>query len=188
MDSIENGKNTLQQKVFTSCESAVVSKYKDAIIVVLTIFIILTILGINTCDFISRWFRFIYEILSSILYDILKLFGYSVGSAVNSSSDVIANLAKDGIDILNGTVNNASNVVVGVIESDENFAAGIDENFANMSDETRLDMSFDTTLNKSSMRHTVKPPEPINEPNTSEWCLIEENKTSRNCELYTRYK
>ena len=85
---------------------------KNIIIVVLLITLVLSLLGINiliiTGNLLQSIVNFLYPFFSSALATL----GYTTGSVINAGSNVVTNVAKTSLDIANGAIHNATNVLI----------------------------------------------------------------------------
>jgi hypothetical protein len=86
---------------------------KTSIIIVLLVLLLTSVLGINMITPVFQW----AEKLIMTIWDFIKGFlvslGYSTGEIVNASSNTVANVAKTGIDVTNGAVMDAGNLMKG---------------------------------------------------------------------------
>jgi hypothetical protein len=77
---------------------------KNIIILILVFFLILAFLGINILTIAVNFFRpFLGNTISAI--------GYSSGTIINDGADVIANVAKGGIDIADGVAHSIGDLL-----------------------------------------------------------------------------
>jgi hypothetical protein len=73
------------------------------IIIILVIFIIIAILGISIGNFVN--------IISSYFFGVLQLLGFSTGSAINATAEIVGETSKAGIDIAEDSVKNFGNLL-----------------------------------------------------------------------------
>ena len=73
---------------------------QNTIILTLSILLILTFLGINLLDILSNIIKYIANILSPVVSRFLSLIGYTTGTVLNTSADVVSDTSKLAIDIL----------------------------------------------------------------------------------------
>lgn len=86
---------------------------KLILILVLLFLLVLSTLGANVISPVFTNIEKFGETLWGILYNLLKSIGYSTGEIVTVSSDTAANVAKSGIDITNGALKDAGNLLKG---------------------------------------------------------------------------
>jgi hypothetical protein len=145
------------------------------IIIVLLILLSLSFLGINLLTIFGDLIKTIADILGPLVSQILSIFGYTTGSIINKTADVVGDVAKTGVDIAEGSVQS-----VGTILRDAS-RPHVD---------SRATSSLDNALNVQSSSLNVKQPEPtpsenpIQKPITSGkagWCLVGEYEGKRGC-------
>jgi hypothetical protein len=146
---------------------------QNAIIVVLVVLLVLSFLGINIILIAGNTVQTITSIFGPIVGQILGLFGYTFGTVLNRSADVVTDTAKTGLDIANGTVHNIGNLIGGA-------GAGAIGG--------PIKQNLDAALNRS--RISNNPPKaddygnPIQQPITAGkrgWCLVGEYQGRRGC-------
>jgi len=49
--------------------------------------------------------------IKPLIYQILSIFGYTAGTVINTTADVVADTSKFGIDIAEGSVKNIGNLL-----------------------------------------------------------------------------
>ena len=145
------------------------------IIIVLLVLLSLSFLGINLLTIFGDLIKTIADILGPLVSQILSIFGYTTGSIINKTADVVGDVAKTGVDIAEGSVQS-----VGTILRDAS-RPHVD---------SRATSSLDNALNVQSSSLNVKQPEPtpsespIQKPITSGksgWCLVGEYEGKRGC-------
>jgi len=119
------------------------------------------------------------------------MFGFSVGGAINNVADVVSDGAKTGIDIADGTVHDATDLLIKVTDKDS------DEDIARRKLEKEkkerkcekfslYSQPFDEMLNKSN----VVTHSPNSHELNDEWCSIDAKnsiQSSRNCKSFVKY-
>lgn len=83
-------------------------QFKDFLIIILLIALILSILGIN----IFIGFGNLIQYISNLLRPLLAFLGYSTGKVINTTADLTSDTAKFGIDVAEGTVQNIGNLFI----------------------------------------------------------------------------
>jgi hypothetical protein len=160
-------------KLFSSCDDVNSAEYKNVIIAILSVLVFLAILGVNLCDFFGRIYNFIFQSTWPVADNILSIFGYGIGTALNESSDAAASIAKTGVDVADGTVHNVGNLIINETRK---------ENFENHYDKMINESSFksDTAVEDESC-------DPIQNPmscNKQKWCLINDYSGKNQCTNY----
>ena len=72
---------------------------KNVVIIVLSVLLIFSFLGINLLDILSNFLKLLIKLFGPIVSQLLSLVGYTTGSLLNTSADVAADTAKGAIDI-----------------------------------------------------------------------------------------
>jgi hypothetical protein len=143
---------------------------KNTIIVILTILLILSFLGINLLDIVSNIIKSIVYILGPFISQILAVFGYTSGTLINKSVDVVSDTAKIGIDIAEGTVQNIGNLL---ISASSGSIKPLD-----------IKLSQDKPTSAPTQPTEDTSENPIQKPisaSKSGWCLIGEYENRRGC-------
>jgi len=143
---------------------------KNTIIVILTILLILSFLGINLLDIVSNIIKSIVYILGPFISQILAVFGYTSGTLINKSADVVSDTAKIGIDIAEGTVQNIGNLL---ISASSGSIKPLD-----------IKLSQDKPTSAPTQPAEDTSENPIQKPisaSKSGWCLIGEYENRRGC-------
>jgi len=150
---------------------------KNYIIILLLILLILSFLGINILAMFGNFIQMIVNIFGPLVTQILSVFGYTAGTLIDKSAEVVTNTAKTGIDIAGGTVGSIGDLIK------DASRPGVDE---------KAKQQLDTSINlsKHTEKPTLKQPEadsstnPIQKPITSNkagWCLVGEYEGRRGC-------
>lgn len=146
---------------------------KNYIIIFLLILLILSFLGINMLAISGNLIQTIVNIFGPLVTQILSIFGYTAGTLIDKSAEIVTDTAKTGIDIAGGTVGS-----IGDLLKDAS-RPGVDN---------KAKQQLDQSINLS--KHPNKQPEPdsttnpIQKPITSGksgWCLVGEYEGRRGC-------
>lgn len=151
---------------------------KKILITVLITLVILSVLGINILTIFGNIFQIIGNIFQAIvnifrplIIQILSLFGYTTGTVLNTTADVVSKTAKTGIDIASGTIHSVGNILKDTSQN------AVDPN---------AKKQFDNALNVSNIQGNI----PDADSSTShiqgpigktQWCLAGEYKGRRGC-------
>lgn len=87
--------------------------FKNILIILLIFFLVVSFFGISLWNNLGNLLQSISDIFQPIINHFLHAFGYSAGTALNAVSDVTADVAKGGIDIMDGAVNNFGDLLIG---------------------------------------------------------------------------
>lgn len=146
--------------------------FKNSIIMILTIILILSLLGINIFTIFGNALQYIINIFNPVVSKGLSDLGYASGTVIDKSSDVLADASKVGIDIVHDTVQSVGELLVKA----SGQAPGTGKN-------------IDIAINQSS---TVAPNQPNPDSSSSpiqsspstlknHWCLVGEYNGARGC-------
>ena len=141
---------------------------KNLIIFVLIVLLALSFVGINVLDFASNVLKATIALFSPIIKQLLSTIGYTTGTVINKTADVVSDTTKSGIDIAGGTIHDVGDLIIS----------------ASTGSNTKKDL--DAAINTSSNKpHN---PEPDNtasaiqqQPSKGGWCLVGDYKNSRGC-------
>lgn len=149
---------------------------KNLIIGVLVFILLLSFLGINLLTIFGNFFQAITQILGPLVAQILSIFGYTVGTVIDKSTDLITDTTKAGIDIAGGTVHQIGDLLKKASEPHVNDKS-----------KTQLDNALNTGSSPSSRPHEPAPDasassiqNPIVTAKTN-WCLVGEYQGRRGC-------
>jgi len=147
---------------------------KNVIIIALISLLILSFLGINLLNVLGNFFQSTTNIFGPIIGQILSFFGYTTGSVLNKTVDVVGDSAKTGIDIASGTVHSVGDLLKNASQNQ------VDEK-----SRTSLDAALQNKNATSPTEPSPTPAEnPVQKPITAsktQWCLVGEYKEKRGC-------
>ena len=141
---------------------------KNLIILVLLFLLMLSFLGINLVGSLDGVIKYITELISPILQAV----GYTAGSALNKTSDLVADTAKTGVEIADGSVQNIGNLLIKASTTDSGKIDEVIDNPEPTKKRAPIQPEPDTTAN------------PIQKPisnSKGNWCLIGEVSDKRGC-------
>ena len=168
MDSVKSSVETLRPE-----PNGNVFSNQNIIIIVLSLLLILSFLGINVLFIFGNIIQTVISIFGPLVAQILGIFGYTTGTLINKTADIAGNTAKTGIDIAEGTVHSVGNILRDASQGN-----------VNMQSKTTLD----NVLNNSGMPLANPSPDssenPIQNPiatNKAGWCLVGEYQGRRGC-------
>lgn len=144
---------------------------KTIIIMLLIFFIVVTFLGLNIISGLGNFMESIYNVIMPIVNRFLVALGYSAGTALDKVSDVTADVAKGGIDLADGALNDIGGLLKGSVSvSGNNMPSSPPPIQAPI--EPPIEPSPDSSENV------------IQKPISSEkwnWCLVGEYQNKRGC-------
>jgi hypothetical protein len=146
--------------------------FKNMIIMILTVILILSLLGINVFNIFGNGLQYLINIFNPVVSKGLSDLGYASGTVIDKSSDVLADASKVGIDIAHDTVQSVGELLVKA----SGQAPGSGKN-------------IDIAINQPP---TVAPKQPTPDSSSStiqtspsvlksQWCLVGEYNGARGC-------
>ena len=137
---------------------------KNVVIIVLSVLLIFSFLGINLLDILSNFLKLLIKLFGPIVSQLLSLVGYTTGSLLNTSADVAADTAKGAIDIAEGTIQNVGDLMIKASKDDINLGARSELDSA-------LSMKTINNANTDVSENPIQKPISANKVN---WCLVGE--------------
>jgi hypothetical protein len=146
---------------------------KTIIIILLIFFLLITVLGINILTILGNILQNLANFFGPVINQFLNALGYSTGTALDKVSDVTAEVAKGGIDLADGALNNIGALLKGSTPPVQSTLH-----------------SGNVQAKKKSISSTIEEPSPdrsensIQKPITSDkwnWCLVGEYQNKRGC-------
>jgi len=146
---------------------------KNFIIILLIILLVFSFLGVNILTISGNIMQTFIQILGPLVSQILSIFGYTTGTVINKTADVVADTAKTGIDIAEGSIQSVGNILRDASQSNVNV---------------KSKQSLDTALNQGMLKgnepRADSTENPIQKPISSgkqNWCLVGEYQGKRGC-------
>ena len=134
--------------------------------------LIFSFLGVNILVILGNLLQSIIQIFGPLITQILSIFGYVTGTVINKTADVVADTAKTGIDIAEGSVQSVGNILRDASQYNVNVNSK---------------QSLDNVLNQRIINNDPKSDtteNPIQKPissNKQNWCLVGEYQGKRGC-------
>lgn len=171
---------------------------KNLIIIILTGLLILSFLGINLLASLGNLVEVISNIFGPLFVQILSIFGYTAGTVLDKSTDVVTDISKSGIDLAGNTIQSAAdllkdlsrdNVHHNAINQMDNINNSGSSSSSGSSGSSNINSNnIDKTINNANPKSNVPEPDnsvdPIQKPITSgktNWCLVGEYQGKRGC-------
>lgn len=171
MNSVQTNMDALKP-TFPESSSTIFSN-NNIIIIVLVVLLIFSFLGINILTVLGNIFQSFVQIFGPMVSQILSIFGYTTGTVLNKTADVVSDTAKAGIDIAEGSIQSVGNILR-------------DASNPNVNENTKhsLDNALNTGKVSSGEPKADTSENPIQRPITSgkqTWCLVGEYQGKRGC-------
>ena len=144
---------------------------KNMLIIVLVCLLALSFMGFNLLDYISNVIKTIIAVFTPIIRPILSLLGYTTGSVINKTADIVSDTAKTGIDIAEGTVQSVGDMLISASKG------GVDTTQL----DSALNITRQQTINDPDADTTANPIQNPISSNKVGWCLVGEVADKRGC-------
>lgn len=145
----------------------------NLIIFLLVVLLIFSSLGINIFIVIGNFFQTIVNLFGPLISQLLSIFGYTAGTIIDKSADILTDTTKAGVEIAGGAVHSVGDLLK-------------DASRANIDPKARNQL--DRTINSSGIQFREPKADtttnPIQNPITSgkqRWCLVGEYQGKRGC-------
>jgi hypothetical protein len=145
------------------------SSSNNIIIIILVILLILSLFNINIFHIAGN----VLEKFTQIVNPIIRLMGFTTGTVLNTTTDIVTDTAKAGIDVVDETLNSVGDVLISAGSQGQ-----MNANRGN------LDNILNRGYNGSSNPQPTPSESSIQKPissNKSSWCLVGEYQGTRGC-------
>lgn len=139
---------------------------RNFIIIILLFVILLTYVGVNIISIMGSAIQNVVDLIVPAFTELLRLLGYSTGTIINTGADITADVAKDGIDIAEGTVQSVGNLLIGDKAIGQSQTGGRSDQYRQ---QDPMPDSPEDSIQKSLNSSKVK------------WCLAGEYQNKRGC-------
>ena len=143
------------------------------IIAALLILLILSFLGINLLTMFGTVVETIVAILGPFISQVLSIFGYTTGSVLNKTADVVGDVAKTGVDVAEGSLQSVGSILKDASRKHVDPSAA-----------SQLDNVLNVSPNRMNEPAPSPSESPIQKPITAGktgWCLVGEYEGKRGC-------
>jgi len=166
------------QSVIQPMSSNFVMTPQNIIIMVLSILLVLSFLGINLLDILSNIIKLIIRIFSPLVTELLSILGYTTGSILNKSADVASDVGKTAIDVGEGAIQSVGDLLIKASKK------GVDPDAQNQLDSV---LSVHDQPNNALMDNAESPIQKPISSNKAGWCLVGEFDNRRSCIQVNEY-
>ena len=158
---------------------------KNALIIILLLLLIFSFLGINLLNISGGFIQTISNIFGPLVKQILSTLGYTTGTVIDKTADLVSDTSITGIQIANGTVHSIGGLLKKASQG-------------NINEESRKQLDS-VSLNQTINSASPSPSQKINEPTPNStsspiqsatatttspgnnWCLVGEYQGRRGC-------
>lgn len=148
-----------------------VFEFKNIIIIILVILLAFSLIGINLIQSMSGIVDYIGDILRQLIGSFLSAFAYITGVTLNTTTDVIGDTAKTGIDIAEDTLQSVGNILIDASKRDHKTE--ISEKIESPSGgEPKYEPEPDSSETSIQNAITAK---------KTNWCLVGDQNQRRSC-------
>lgn len=173
------------------------NKTKNLLFYILVLIILLTFLGKPLIDTIQHYFIHLNNLLEDKIKEIVSTFGYTTGIVINNSSEILSNVSKDGVEIIDDAMEESTlkdftykmaNFTNNGIDIANDSIQSLGNKLINLN-EDNLDINIKKSINSKLNRMTT-PPSPDMSENTIQnpisegdknWCLVNKYENGNNC-------
>lgn len=146
--------------------------FKNVIIIILTIILVLSLLGINIFIIFGNVLQNLIDIFNPLVSKGLSDLGYASGTIIDKSSDVLADTSKVGIDILHDTVDSVGNLLIKASGQSGDSGKNID---------IAINQPPTKAPNQPSPDTSSSPIQTAPSSSKNQWCLVGEYNGGRGC-------
>ena len=171
MENTEN-KDIAQNIDSTPLKSSIAMTPQNVTIMILSILLIFSFLGINLLDILSNIIKLIINLFGPLVTEILSILGYTGGSILNKSADVVADVGKGAIDVGEGAVQSVGDLLIKASKK------GVNEDAVNQLDNV---LSVPDNNNNTLVDSAEDPIQKPISANKTGWCLVGEFDNRRSC-------
>jgi len=145
---------------------------KNGLILILLLLLLFSFLGINILNIGGDFIQRVNVVFAPFVSRILMTFGYTTGTVIDKTADVVTDVGKTGIDIAGGAAHSLGDL------------------FIKASSGTPGPIDLEKTINEAEKKIELEEPKPdkttnpIQKPITSaktQWCLVGEYEGRRGC-------
>lgn len=161
----------------TITQPSIFSEPRNIFIFALLLIVILMFVGINLFSTTGKLLDSLVRIFKPLITSILGLLGYTTGSIINKSADVVGEVGRFGLDIAEGTVQDVGGIIKNASSPYVNDLTkhALDSVLTPKHNYSYLGENKDEKRNDKKEGFAEATVSQIQCPNTSRWSLLEEN-------------
>jgi len=183
MSEINESPNIYPKSDYASENVTSVFSNKNYIIIFLLILLIFSLIGINLLTLSGAIFSEIVDPISPILRNVLAMVGFTTGTILNNSADIVANTADFGIDIAKGTTHSIGDLLI------NSSNPGIDNSRQmSLSEVIGIPNLINPTTNPKPIQSSDSTVTPIStQKSKAGWCYVGDDSGKRGCVEMTEH-
>jgi len=191
---MENEPRESFQGTNTDKMSSLFSDNRNWLIMVLSILLLLSVLGVTFINTIFDWLKGVIDIIASFFGSVIGNFLYASGDIINASTNTVADAAKISIDLGSGAINDVGNLMKSGVTGEEVKKIPVSPVVVitpttKPTDSGKLDEMIEKATTPPSREHIVEPsPTPPDNPiqktqqaSQIAWCLVGNQGGNRSC-------
>jgi hypothetical protein len=193
-NQMENEPRESFQGTNTDKMSSLFSDNRNWLIMVLSILLLLSVLGVTFINTIFDWLKGVIDIIASFFGSVIGNFLYASGDIINASTNTVADAAKISIDLGSGAINDVGNLMKSGVTGEEVKKIPVSPVVVitpttNPTDNHKLDEVIEKATTPPSREHPIEPsPTPPENPiqkshqaSKTAWCLVGKQDGIRSC-------
>ena len=145
---------------------------KNYIIFILVILLVFSMIGINIIEFIGKIIVYISDMLTPVFGSILSAIAYLTGTTINTTTDVVSDTAKVGIDVVDDTIQSVGNLLIDISKHNDDKTEISDIIEKSDKDEPKDEPEPDSS--EASIQNAIS-------NKKQNWCLVGEYNNRRYC-------
>lgn len=169
-------------------------KSKNLLFYILVLIILLTFLGKPMAETIENYFIYLNNVIEDKIKEFVSISGYTIGKFLNSSSEIVSEASKDGVDIIDNSMeestlknitnkiaiftNNGIEIANNSIHSLGNKLIHLNEDNLDINTKKSLNQSFPTLVSPDKTDSPIQTPIPDGEKG---WCLLNKYENGNHC-------
>uniref|UniRef100_A0A6C0JJ22 Uncharacterized protein n=1 Tax=viral metagenome TaxID=1070528 RepID=A0A6C0JJ22_9ZZZZ len=165
--------NTNTNQPVTSNNTSNMFSDKNGLILILLLLLLFSFLGINLLNIGGDFIQRVNVVFAPFVSRILMTFGYTTGTVIDKTADVVTDVSKTGIDIAGGAAHSLGDLFIKASSGNPSGPIDLEKTINEAVKKTVIDEPKpDTTTN------------PIQKPISSaktQWCLVGEYEGRRGC-------
>ena len=162
---------------------------KNYIIIFLLILTFFSLLGINLLNEAGDGFQWATSGIVPYIKKVLGIIGWSTGSLINVSTDIVSDTARAGIDVAEGSIQSVGNLLqnaskggmsIDLSENQKLLNDGVRGSSQSTKQQPAQQQPKQSEIKKDQSSNSIQNPI-SNKKSSSKWCLVGEYQGKRGC-------